>query len=387
MTRDQNIPNDWDGDWACYLIEWPASPQWRAIFSSFIRSLTIGWNWDESSGSVVNAQAVGREVWDRYLALSGGNDVGCNFNELVQAILDLQGQAGACCETIAGSAGAGGQEAPEETFTDNGTNYPAGFTNRTEYDNWKCGVAQLIINYWKADLEYLQNTDFLAVTAAFIAAALLTPVPGDEIIALVGLGVALAIEGTLAAVTQAVYDAVNNNEDELRCIFYDAVDAATLKGALETWFDGKLTAIQATFVGYLINYDVLNWVFSKVNQILPAADCAACGCGWEVVIGVGVIETDGSQFTIQSADDGSGQQAVKVSKTNECCPANDTVSVTGWTGTPDNGFGVYQWASPCPDATRIVTRADPVTGTWQAMNVSQVEGSGTPFTMTFTITD
>jgi len=287
-TRDQNIPDDWNGvDWACYLVEWPASAEWRAIFTSFIRSLGIGWNWDESSGSVVDAQAAGREIWTRYLTLTGGNDVGCNFSELVQAILDLHDrQYGGCCQSIAGSAGAGSAEADAEDFEDDGANYPDGFADRGEYDIWKCGTSQLIIDLWKADLEYLESTDFLAVTAAFVAAALLTPVPGDEVIALVGVGIALVIEGVLAATTSAVANAIEDNEDELRCLIYNAVDTITLKGSLEDWFESKLTTLEATFMGYLINSDVLNWVFSKVNQILPVADCSLCeGPAFEIVYG------------------------------------------------------------------------------------------------------
>lgn len=314
------------------------------------------------------------------------HNMNCNdFLLGLQDIADAVRESG-CCSTINGSAGSGPVEAEEETFEDTGANYPPEFDDRAEYDTWKCGVAQLIIDLWRTDIEYLQDTDFLAVAASFVAASLLTPIPGDEVIALVGLGIALVVEGTLVAVTNAIATAIDNNEDELRCIFYNAIDAATLKGELESWFDGKLSAVQSTFVGYLVNYDVLNWVFSKVNQILPAADCSSCVCGWEVIWGSGVIETNGSQFTITAETNINGHYHVEIIKTSGCCPDNGMVSLVSWTGSPDGGFGVEEWATPCPASNRIVTRATPITGVWTARSVSILDTSD-PFTATFTIVD
>lgn len=60
------IPDDWDGEsYCCYVIEWPLSTQWEAILFGLLLNPTIGRFWDAGTGTVTDAQAVGREIEDR----------------------------------------------------------------------------------------------------------------------------------------------------------------------------------------------------------------------------------------------------------------------------------------------------------------------------------
>jgi len=64
------IPDDWGGQsWRCVSIEWPDSPQYMAILMGFLSQLTRGRYWDEQSGTITDAQAVGWRIWDRNVPL------------------------------------------------------------------------------------------------------------------------------------------------------------------------------------------------------------------------------------------------------------------------------------------------------------------------------
>lgn len=71
-----NIPNDWPGvAWACYEIQWPDSPLWTSILQGLLSGLARGRLWDAETGSIIDVQSVGREVFERntYLAACDGS--------------------------------------------------------------------------------------------------------------------------------------------------------------------------------------------------------------------------------------------------------------------------------------------------------------------------
>ena len=60
------IPDDWDGQaWRCVQVEWPDSPQYRAVLLGFMTYLTRGRAWNEGTGTITDAQVVGREIYAR----------------------------------------------------------------------------------------------------------------------------------------------------------------------------------------------------------------------------------------------------------------------------------------------------------------------------------
>jgi hypothetical protein len=82
------IPDDWDGkNWQCYRVEWPASNQFRALLEGFLSYLMRGRYWDERTGSVSAAQAIGWQVFSRNVPLTKCSDVsalpGAGFGALV----------------------------------------------------------------------------------------------------------------------------------------------------------------------------------------------------------------------------------------------------------------------------------------------------------------
>ena len=58
------IPDDWDGEsFFCSQIQWPDSPQYVGLLIGFLSAMTRGRTWKESTGSVLDAQAIGREIF------------------------------------------------------------------------------------------------------------------------------------------------------------------------------------------------------------------------------------------------------------------------------------------------------------------------------------
>jgi len=69
------IPNDWNGeDWACIQVQWPNSPLWIAILNGWLSQSARGRTWDENSGTITEAQTIGREIWQRNRLMNACSD-------------------------------------------------------------------------------------------------------------------------------------------------------------------------------------------------------------------------------------------------------------------------------------------------------------------------
>jgi hypothetical protein len=71
------IPDDWDGGWVCVQVDWPDSIEYIALLAGLLSMLARGRLYDERTGSVIDAQAIGRDVWARNWPLrmcAGGGD-------------------------------------------------------------------------------------------------------------------------------------------------------------------------------------------------------------------------------------------------------------------------------------------------------------------------
>lgn len=67
------IPQDWSldsGDWDCVEIQWPNSVEWKRMLIALLYTLTRGREWDETSGTITDVQAVGWEIFTRNMALT-----------------------------------------------------------------------------------------------------------------------------------------------------------------------------------------------------------------------------------------------------------------------------------------------------------------------------
>lgn len=60
------IPTDWDNEtWELKLVCWPKSNQWQGIFNGILSIPVRGRFWDERTGTITDAQNIGREILKR----------------------------------------------------------------------------------------------------------------------------------------------------------------------------------------------------------------------------------------------------------------------------------------------------------------------------------
>jgi len=60
------IPSDWDGEtWECIQLQWPNSPEWLTILAGLLTQATRGRLWEETTGTITDAQAIGWAIHDR----------------------------------------------------------------------------------------------------------------------------------------------------------------------------------------------------------------------------------------------------------------------------------------------------------------------------------
>lgn len=83
------IPDDWDGEtWGCVLVDWPLSEQWFGILRGFVTTPARGRFWDGSTGSIIDAQAIGLEIEGRNPIVSC-EDIAIALAAINQSIQDL----------------------------------------------------------------------------------------------------------------------------------------------------------------------------------------------------------------------------------------------------------------------------------------------------------
>ncbi len=150
-------------------------------------------------------------------------DMSCDLEEGLQNIADQLSELVAkdCSVQLAcsvGSGGAGGVEAPGVPYQDVGVDPPFGFGTYGEYEAFKCAVAQMIADELKADLEYIKDLALFEITTFVLAATLISPIPGDEVAALVAALFVYIAEATFDAVLSEIIAAIVGDDVDLDSI-------------------------------------------------------------------------------------------------------------------------------------------------------------------------
>lgn len=184
-------------------------------------------------------------------------------------------QAGCCGE---GSFGAGQDEPPASTQPDEEGDYPPGFDTYAEYRTYKCDVANRIIEGIKEDMEWLAAGTLVTLTATGLVAALLTPIPFDEVLLLVGFVVSLLLQGVLTGTATAVADEIDTERESLVCLLYDAENATAAKASVKTYMAGLLTDTENGLFASVWTFAAVNALFG-LNLLLetsPLPDAVSC---------------------------------------------------------------------------------------------------------------
>lgn len=215
-----------------------------------------------------------------------GEDDMCQ--ELTEALNNLAAAFTAgCCGT--GSYGAGEEEPAPTTSVDDGEDPPPGFDTYAEYRTYKCAVANRIIEGIRQDIVWLGAGTLVTLTASGLVAALLTPIPGDEILLLVGFVVSLLLQGVLASTAAGVEEEVDDNRQSLVCLLYDAENATEAKSAVTSFMASVLTSTEAALFAAVWSFASVNALFVKdvLFSSSPLGDevsCSLCGSECELCI-------------------------------------------------------------------------------------------------------
>jgi len=232
------------------------------------------------------------------------DDMSCDLreglDEIANAIgaLDISvdcGDGGTGC----GAGGAGATETEPSDFDDDGSTPPEGFPDYNTYDEWKCGIAKLVLDQIKSDLNYVKGLAVTEISATLLGFALLTPIPFDDISVLVGVIIAWAVEDILDDLIDAVLTELGIEESDILCGLYNAINAGTASNFLDSWATTNLSTLGAFLFSFFINNDSVNRLFEEGNQILPSNDCSGCGAVgvWEEG-GLGTITSQSTNGTL-----------------------------------------------------------------------------------------
>lgn len=304
------IPVDWNGeDWQCWSIEWPNSINWNGILRGLITMPMKGRFWDERTGSIIDAQAIGIEIWKRNSPMEESL-MACNEDTLAfmeRIALALEGiLARECCPTggagsgvfNSGSRGAGILPQPINTYEEDLEleEPPVGFDTWEEYRTHKCNAAADLVQNFKVDLLSLSNLipegKMFTVIVAELVAVLLTPIPYDDVASLIGWLIVAGFEYSLLA---ELSTGVQDDEGNLRCLLYNASDATNAQVAFRDRVSVLISEVSGlglaqdwleSIVDNLTPNDAFNRIFTNVSTTIQDADCSACVADWVPVEGI-----------------------------------------------------------------------------------------------------
>lgn len=281
-----------------------------------------------------------------------------DLTALLQSIVSSNGSGCGC-----GAGGAGGTDAPPTTETGPTDIFaptgdpPDPFTTWDEYRDYRCAVANVLLDDFTADIQWLQTVDLVALSAAGVAAGLLSPIPGDEIIALIALLVSAVGLGYAAAALQNLEDAILAVRDDLVCDLYTGSDLSTIASdftaTLETEVDNQTadpierTLIKQIAAAWRPN-DALNdlLVFDEKYNNAPydQTDCATC----QAICQVSTIHGNylgGNQW--EAVQVGSGPTLHwRVEIGLDCCADMEMTAISGWTAWVDPDIYIACQAVP-----------------------------------------
>ncbi len=227
--------------------------------------------------------------------------------DIIEAIGDVAIAIAQNACVSGGASGAGGTSDPPDPFIDDGSNFPPPFDDRPEYIAWKCKRANIIVSGLQTDMQFLEDTSIVSMVAPFLVAALITPIPFDDIATIVGLVGLWFLEATLDAYLAELIAFLDSEQNDLICSLYEAESAA---GARDDFLSlaGSLSFPAQTLLAFFVSFTNTNSLFveSGVYGNLPdtinydCADCAVINCWCDNFMGVG-IDLGGGEFQSEDA--------------------------------------------------------------------------------------
>ena len=225
---------------------------------------------------------------------------------IAAALTGAAGTGGCGC----GAGGAGATEppwAPEEPGPpgEQTGDPPEGFSTWAEYETYKCTIATWLVEQVQDDVAWMETVNIVSMAATALAASLLTPIPFDDIVILLGLAITLATEGVWASAIDDMQNAIAADFDELVCALFNASDAEAARDAwvaqIDTSIDAQTGAfyafIEKAILGSFGGASAVNKLFERdtaIEEREPEGDCEGCWVCYllDINLGTYVSETE-----------------------------------------------------------------------------------------------
>jgi hypothetical protein len=346
------------------------------------------------------------------------SQVNC-LQDIVEAINGIAVQLGASSS----SSGCGCAYGSDTNITDlsdvdsedvpTGEEFPPGFSDRPEYDSYRCKAATKIFDDYLATLRNWGGLSGLVgglTVAVMIGLSLLTIPPLGLTILLAALGTIFATDVALFVNLTLIANNLDENRDSIICDIYNSEtteeavsvlrDAATL-----VVVELELTGLEATFLAVtnnLISNEAMSVLIVKDEAInaLPEADCSDCNpsevlmvidvtiCVAEIIAG---DFTEGVETTVDSCVGnyfGSSRAGHNLAVAPGFAGPNRRVTITGTSGSAASTVFVILVDDGVPDAGEEYTLAELLTVDWE-INGLQVcrtaPGNTDDFTITYVV--
>lgn len=219
-----------------------------------------------------------------------------------------------------GSGGAGGSSPPYSTETPIVPGIgdpPEGYASWEEFNNDKCAIASYLVNTLIDDIGRASTINFelqtLVTLAVILAPLLLDPIPGDEIIVLCGILIAIHEQAeTILSNMQSVMD---DGKADLICEFYNASTPAAAEQAFEAkwselWYASPYVNILYDWaalqsVNTMVTSEMTNKLFEKQSdKRYTEADCAGCVIEWELYTPQTVVQLTENSWRMTPIESG-----------------------------------------------------------------------------------
>lgn len=299
------IPNDWLGEYCCYSVMWPNSPQWLAVLRGVLVLPATGRFWDEHTGTITEAQAVIVDTFDTNLhieevLMSCNEDIANALLAIANALTPVgSGQSSSnCCNDIQVIIDSSIQNTITQPIGGNSIpmygsqpplgitpgEFPEGYDNLEEYDVDKCRKATGIV---QGVIQGLRNLSLITVfNASALGGLILLAIPG--VIAFppaaipVAIGAIIVLSVAMSTFSSAA-DYIEANQEDWVCALYEGDNASNVLGAIADLIDVMVSFLSVssvvgiaikTILLVMFSSNTINQLFSATSQgYFPEADC------------------------------------------------------------------------------------------------------------------
>jgi len=189
---------------------------------------------------------------------------------------------------------------------------PEGFSDWSEYNAYSCSVANHIVKVIRDDLERAAtvnwNLQTFTVIAGILIPLLLDPIPGDEVLVLVGI--LIAVHEQAETLLNNMAQVMDDNHDDLVCSLLNQTSVENAELSIEgkwaeVWYASEFASIVWDWAAIqsfnvMVNPDALNKLVDKdTSRTYNEGECDCDDCHLYVEQGT-IVSEDGYTYTVES---------------------------------------------------------------------------------------